>query len=64
MVSGGYTYAQVEKDGVKVWVAVPQAKVTKGETASFLPGMAMQNFKSKTLDRTFSVIYFSGGMAK
>ena len=62
--SGGYTYAQISADGEKVWVAVPQCKVEKGKVASFQPGMPMKNFKSKTLNRTFDVIYFSGGLAK
>ena len=62
--SGGYTYVQIDDKGAKVWVAVPEAKVTKGKVASFQPGMPMKNFKSKTLNRTFDVIYFSGGLAK
>ena len=62
MDSGGYTYAQIEKDGKKTWVAVPSTKITKGQTVSFSPGMEMKNFESKTLKRKFDSIIFSGGV--
>jgi hypothetical protein len=62
MNSGGYTYVNIEKDGKKTWVAVTQTKVELGQDISFLPGKTMKNFKSKTLDRTFDTIVFSGGI--
>lgn len=61
MDSGGYTYAYIEKDGNKTWVAVPQTKIVKGQTVSFQAGVLMENFKSKTLNRSFDAIIFSGG---
>jgi hypothetical protein len=61
MDSGGYTYALVEKSKTKTWVAVPKMKLKKGQEVSFQPGMEMENFKSKTLDRTFDKIIFSAG---
>ena len=61
MNSGGYTYVCLEKGGKKTWVAVPEMKVTVGAKMSFLPGQEMQNFASKSLDRTFDSIVFSGG---
>ncbi len=64
MDSGGYSYVCLEKKGKKSWVAVPQTKITKGTTMSFQPGMVMTNFKSKTLNRTFDKIVFSGGPVK
>lgn len=64
MDSGGYTYALLEKKGKKTWVAVPQMKITKGQNISFQPGMEMENFKSKTLNRTFEKIIFSAGPIK
>ncbi|MGO9014876.1 MAG: hypothetical protein ACLQF0_07845 [Dissulfurispiraceae bacterium] len=63
MNSGGYTYVLLEKDGDKIWIAVPQMKVTKGQAMSFKPGAEMENFKSKTLNRTFKRIVFSEGPA-
>jgi len=62
MDSGGYTYVNIENDGKKTWVAVPKTKVTVGQNISFLPGAVMHKFQSKTLDRTFESIVFSGGV--
>ena len=61
MNGGGYTYVLLEKDGATTWIAVPQMKVTKGQTMSFKPGAEMENFNSKTLKRTFPKIVFSEG---
>jgi hypothetical protein len=61
MDSGRYTYVRVEKNGKKTWVAVPQMKVAKGQNISFQPGIEMVHFESKTLNRTFDKIIFSGG---
>jgi hypothetical protein len=61
MNAGGYTYVCVEKNGKKTWVAVPEMKVTVGSKMSFQPGSVMPNFTSKTLNRTFDSIVFSGG---
>ena len=62
MDSGGYTYVQIDNSGKKTWVAVPATKVVKGQDISFAPGAEMQNFESKTLNRTFDSIIFSGGV--
>jgi len=60
--SGGYAYALVkQKNGNKIWVAIPEMKVTVGEEVSFEPGMEMTNFPSTTLKRTFDKIIFSSG---
>jgi len=63
MNAGGYTYVCVEKTGKKTWVAVPQMKVSVGSDMAFQPGAVMSNFTSKTLNRTFDSIVFSGGLA-
>lgn len=63
MDSGGYTYFQLDTGLDKPWVAVPQAQVKVGDTISSMPGMVMKNFTSKTLNRTFDSIVFSGGIA-
>ena len=62
MDSGGYTYVQIENNGKKTWVAVPKTKVVKGQDISFAPGAEMENFESKTLNRKFDSIIFSGGV--
>ncbi len=62
MTSGGYTYVEVEESGVKYWIAAPQFKVKKGEKVSFGSGSWMENFKSKTLNKTFDKILFLSGV--
>ncbi|HUO77559.1 MAG TPA: hypothetical protein VMU21_08265 [Thermodesulfovibrionales bacterium] len=64
MDSGGYTYVLLDNGGKKTWVAMPQMKVVKGSSMSFQPGAEMENFHSKTLNRTFEKIIFSGGPVK
>lgn len=64
MNAGGYTYVLLEKNGQKTWVAVPQMKVAVGQEVAFTPGIEMANFPSKSLNRTFERIYFSGGILK
>lgn len=63
MNSGGYTYVEIENKGQKLWVAISEAKIKKGETVSFKPGAVMENFESKTLKRKFDRIVFSEGLA-
>jgi hypothetical protein len=63
MNAGGYTYVLLEKNGKKTWVAVPEMKVSVGQQMAFQPGQEMKNFTSKTLNRTFDSIIFSGGPA-
>ncbi len=60
--SGGYTYIQLDTGTEKVWAAIGQAKVTAGEEIALLNGPVMQDFYSKTLDRTFPKIIFSSGI--
>ena len=63
MNSGGYTYVCLQKQGKKTWVAVPEMKVSVGQELALQPGAEMTNFPSKTLNRTFDRIIFSGGPA-
>ena len=62
MSSGGYTYVYLENSGSKTWVAIPQTAVKVGQMVTCQPGMEMKNFTSKTLNRTFASIIFSGGI--
>jgi hypothetical protein len=62
MNSGGYTYISVEKEGKRTWVAIPTTEVKVGQEVTYLPGAEMRNFTSKTLNRTFESIIFSGGI--
>jgi len=62
MDAAGYTYMNVETAAGTKWVAVNQTPVAVGEEVTFMDGMVMQNFTSKSLDRTFPEIVFSGGL--
>lgn len=59
MDSGGYTYVRLRAGGKDdVWVAAPLFDAKVGETISVSLDMAMQDFQSKTLNRTFPLLYF------
>lgn len=62
MNSGGYSYALIEKDNVKKWVAIPQAEIFVGDEVEFYSGVEMGQYSSKTLNRTFDNIIFSSGI--
>lgn len=61
MDAGGYTYINLEKDGKQTWAAVPTMKVTVGEELELQPGAVMTNFTSKSMNKTFEAVVFSGG---
>ena len=60
MDSGGYTYANLEKDGKKTWVAFSTLETRVGDTLSFSGCTEMPDFQSKTLNRKFDSILFCG----
>jgi hypothetical protein len=62
MSGGGYTYALVDKDGAKTWVALPKSNIAVGNEITCRPGMTMYNFPSTALNRTFEQIVFSQGL--
>ncbi|MBI4843195.1 MAG: DNA-binding protein [Nitrospirae bacterium] len=62
MNSGGYTYVRLQKDGKDTWVAINEAKIEIGAEMAFYPGDVMNNFTSKTLNRTFDSVIFSPGV--
>jgi hypothetical protein len=64
MSSGGYTYVQVDTGTEKFWAAAPQFEVKVGEKVTVPAGMPMINFKSNSLNRTFSLIYFVQAIGK
>jgi major membrane immunogen (membrane-anchored lipoprotein) len=59
MNSGGYTYVFIETDSDKRWVATTEFAVSEGDVVQASAGMPMRNFESKTLNRTFEVVYFA-----
>ncbi|MCJ7764487.1 MAG: hypothetical protein MUP09_00920, partial [Thiovulaceae bacterium] len=57
--SGGYTYIKVQEGSDSYWIAMTQRTVKEGESVRFEGAGWMQNFHSKTLDRTFERIMFA-----
>lgn len=64
MSSAGYTYVRVEEEGNSFWIALPETTVTVGEEISFYEQMLMENFTSRSLNRTFDKILFVGAVNK
>jgi membrane protein implicated in regulation of membrane protease activity len=62
MSSGGYTYVLLDRDGNESWAAMPETEVKVGEEVTLAPGAPMNNFNSRTLNRTFDTIYFTPGV--
>lgn len=58
--ASNYTYAEVEVGNKKVWAAGPITPLKVGDTVSFTTGMLMENFRSKSMQRDFAIIYFVG----
>jgi hypothetical protein len=56
----GYTYAELDKDGKKIWVAYQGPDTKVGDALSFTDCVEMKNFPSKALNRTFDSIFFCG----
>lgn len=59
MSSGGYTYMKVQEKNKSYWIAMTQRNVKKGDTIKYAEQGWMQNFHSKTLNRTFEKILFA-----
>ena len=53
-----YCYLHLKTAQGEVWVAVPEAKIEKGTDVTVVNPMLMNNFESKTLNRTFAEVYF------
>ena len=56
--AGSYTYVEIDIGGEATWFAAPTLELQAGEKVAPPAGMAMKNFHSETLDRTFDVVYF------
>ena len=63
MNAAGYTYVLIDTGAKKSWVAAPQFAVKVGDTAAIADAMPMKNYQSKTLNRTFDVVYFTGNIS-
>jgi len=64
MDGGGYTYANLELNGKKSWVAFTTYATHVGDTLSFSGCMEMKDFQSTALKRKFDKILFCGAPLK
>ncbi len=60
--TAGYTYVQVDTGTKKLWAAAVQFDVKVGHKVTVASGMPMANYHSKTLNRDFDVVYFTGSI--
>jgi hypothetical protein len=59
MDAGGYTYVLVHTEsGEEVWAAGPQQAMEVDDIVVIKTSMAMPEFRSETLERTFDMLYF------
>lgn len=64
MNGGGYTYVQIKEADNTFWAAGPQIEVSKGDKVAVVEQMWMNEFTSKTLNRTFDKLLFVGQIDK
>lgn len=64
MNSGGYTYARLQTAAKESWIATSELPVSVGDRLSARIDMPMENFTSKTLNRSFPLIYFVTGVTR
>lgn len=62
MTTAGYTYVQVDTGSKKVWAAAVQFPVKVGDNVTVAGGAPMPNYHSKSLNRDFDLVYFTGGI--
>jgi hypothetical protein len=62
--SGGYTYARLQTGANDSWIATGELPVKIGDRISATIDMPMENFTSKTLNRSFPMIYFVTGVTR
>jgi hypothetical protein len=64
MDAASYTYVRVKTDTGDVWAASSQFKVAVGDRVVVPLETPMQDFSSKTLNRTFPLIYFASRITR
>ena len=64
MNGGGYTYVQIKEADNTFWAAGPEAEVKRGDKVAVVEQMWMNQFTSKTLNRTFDKLLFVGQIEK
>ncbi|MDR3458793.1 MAG: nucleotide-binding protein [Verrucomicrobiae bacterium] len=63
MDASSYTYVLADTGTNKVWAASTRFAVKVGDTVTFAAGDPMQNYHSKTLNRDFALVYFTGSIS-
>ena len=63
MSTAGYTYVLVDTGTKKLWAAATQFDVKVGEKVSVAAGTPMTNYHSKSLNRDFEEVCFTGSIA-
>lgn len=63
MNTAGYTYVLVDTGSKKSWVAAVEFPVKVGDTVNVASSFPMANYHSKSLNRDFDLVYFSGGIS-
>ena len=59
--AANYSYLEIEVDsGSTLWIAAPETQVAANDMVTWQDGSMMQNFTSKSLQRTFPEILFVG----
>lgn len=58
----GFTYLQLQVGSKQLWIAGTTIEVAKGKQVEFVENVAMQNFFSKSLNRTFDLIIFASSV--
>ena len=61
--TAGYTYVLVDTGSQKLWAASTLFDVKTGDPVSVSAGTPMANYHSPSLNRTFDLVYFTGGIS-
>ena len=62
MNAAGYTYVLLETSQGQQWFATQSVAVAVGDVVQTDSGLAMEDFRSEALGRSFDTIYFSDGL--
>jgi len=62
MNAANYTYVLLDTGTTKLWAAAPQFAVKVGDSVAISSAAPMPKFHSKTLNRDFDVVYFTGNV--
>lgn len=56
--TSAYTYLRVNENEDESWLAIPKQDIKIDQTVYFKEGLAMKDFQSKELNKTFELVYF------